>query len=330
MAFGAFAGTGSAAPKSKYYDLSKVPEPTITGAEIIAGLEEFVTMFPLRSQGTPTNVAASEFLEDEARANGFKTNILRLPSGSVVPGQETVRVVRAIKKGTTKPDEWIVFGAHYDIVPGLMATVQGAYDNGAGTNMLRFFGKVFGKMKTNRSIVLLWFDGEENGLLGSAVYAEQLLQEGQKIHAMLGLDMVGIGYPAPYCICIFHGQNFPRDLKALPIIDYVNFDYLDFPKGNGGTGAQETTLGLGQGHVCSCGPNPRTSDERSFATRGFFTMRWSGMKAAADYLGYHQPWDTVPFMEATARGRANLEQGTENTFLSVYYTTFVLDNLKKI
>ena len=74
-------------------------------------------------------------------------------------------------------------------------------------------------------------------------------------------------------------------------------------------------------------PNIRNSDESNFAERGYFTMRWTGMRTAADYPGYHQPWDTVPFMEAVAGIRENLEEGTENTFLSAYYTTMVLDNL---
>jgi hypothetical protein len=56
-------------------------------------------------------------------------------------------------------------------------------------------------------------------------------------------------------------------------------------------------------------------------------MRWTGMRTASDYPGYHQPWDTIPFMELVAGSRENLEQGTENTFLSAYYTTLVLDHL---
>jgi hypothetical protein len=177
----------------------------------------------------------------------------------------------------------------------------------------------------NRSIALLWFDGEEQGLLASDIYAEQLKEKGQKITAAFGFDMVGIGYPARYCICVYHG---PLDAGlAVPIIDYVNEDFLKFPMGNGGpTAAEKWPLGT-EGHVCNCGPNIRNSDESNFAERGYFSMRWTGMRTAADYPGYHQPWDTVQFMELVAGGRATLEEGTENTFLSAYYTAFVIDNL---
>lgn len=309
--------TASAAPR--YVDLDDVPKPKVSGAEIIAGLEEFVDAYPLRVTGTAQNAAAAEFLAGEAKKYGFKSRILEVDAG----GQQ-VKVVEAIKQGTTKPDEWITFISHYDTVE---QTIQGAYDDGSGTNMMRYFAKAFSKVKTNRSIVLLWFDAEEQGLLASQAYAEMLKKRGQKIAAGLGFDMVGIGYPARYCICIYHGPA-PQDIgKAVPIIQYVNFDFLEFPEGNGGPAATEKwPLGTTP-HVCSCGPNIRNSDESNFAEQGFFTMRWTGMRTALDYPGYHQPWDTVPFMEQVAGSRDILEKGTENTFLSAYYTAFVIDNL---
>jgi hypothetical protein len=205
--------------------------------------------------------------------------------------------------------------------------VQGAYDDGSGTNMVRYFGKAFSKIRTKRSIALLWFDAEEEGLVASEAYTKRLKKRRQKVFAGLGFDMVGIGFPARYCICVYHGPN-PRDARtAVPLIDYVNFDYLDFPKGDGGGAATEKWPMGTKGHVCSCGPHIRNSDESNFAKAGYFTMRWTGMRTALDYPGYHQPWDTVPFMELVAGGRRTLERGTQNTFRSAYYTGLVLDNL---
>lgn len=314
-------GSATAAKAPRYYDLNKVPKPKINGAEIIAGLEELVDRYPMRQSTLPfDNVGTSEFLAEEAKKYGFKTRILELETNDAAT--PTVRVVEAIKRGTTKPDEWIAFISHYDTVE---QTIQGAYDDGSGTNIMRYFAKAFSKMKMNRSIALLWFDGEEQGLLASDIYAEQLEAKGQKITAAFGFDMVGIGYPARYCICVYHG---PLDAGlAVPVIDHVNKYFLKFPMGNGGpTAAEKWPLGT-EPHVCNCGVNIRNSDESNFAERGYFTLRWTGMRTAADYPGYHQPWDTVQLMEAVAGSRANLEAGTENTFLSAYYTTFVFDNM---
>ncbi len=313
----------SAGPPS-YIDLDKVPKPKITGKQIINGLEEFVDRFPLRQNGTPTNIEAAQFLAKESRRFGFKSRILELRAGTP---ERDVLVVEAVKKGTTKPNEWIAFVAHYDVVAGGGFTVQGAYDDGSGTNIMRYFARAFSKVKTNRSIALLWFDAEENGLVASEAYSERLAKQGQKIQVAFGFDMVGIGYPARYCICIYHGPMPSDASRAVPIIDHVNFDYLRFPKGDGGpTAAERWPLGT-KPHVCSCGVNIRNSDEQNFAQHGWFTMRWTGMRTARDYPGYHLPWDTVPFMELVAGGRKLLEKGTENTFVSAYYTAFVLDNL---
>ena len=325
---GAPGATKSVKPSSDFIDLKSVPKPKTTGAEIVAGLEDFVERFPLRTNGLPNNIAASEFLAEEAKKNGFKSRIIEFE----VPGTpaRTVRAVEAVKRGTVKPDEWIGFVAHYDSAIGSppgVASVQGAYDDASGTNMVRFFGKEFSKIKTNRSIALLWFDAEENGLLASQAYVDMVAKKKQKFAAVFGFDMVGIGYPARYCICIYNGP-MPEDAAwAVPIAEYVNFEFLKFPEGNGGpTSAEKWPLGT-DGHICLCGPNIRNSDERNFAAAGYKTMRWTGMRTAMDYPGYHAPWDTVPFMEAVAGSRENLEMGTENTFVSAYYTTFVVDNL---
>jgi len=329
VAVPAFIGVGQAArggvPAPNYIKLDKVPKPDVTGKEIMVGLEEFVDKFPMRQNGLPNNASAADFLADEAKGYGFKTRILELEIASNPP--RTVRVVEAVKKGTTKPNEWISFIAHYDVIAGAGVTVQGAYDDGSGTNILRYFGKAFSKVKTNRSIALLWFDAEENGLLASQAYTEMLKKKGQKVQAGFGFDMVGIGYPARYCICVYHGAR-PQDAAiANSITDYVNFKYLKFPEGDGGPAAAEKwPLGT-EGHVCACGPNIRNSDEQKFSAAGYYTMRWTGMRTAVDYPGYHQPWDTVPFMEMVAGGRENLEKGIENTFLSAWYTTHVVDNL---
>jgi hypothetical protein len=312
-----------------FADLSKFPKPKITGAEIIGGLEQFVDDYPLRQNGLPNNIAAGQALLDEAKGYGFKTKVWEFPAG---PGSvRTVRVFEAVKEGTTRANERIGLIAHMDAVApdGVGITAQGAYDPASGANMLRYFGKAFSKIKTKRSIALLWFDAEENGLLASKAYVENVVKKENGPHytAGFGFDMVGIAYPAPYCMCIYHGTNLPEDAKiGVPIVDYVNKDFLKFPMGDGAPATSKWPRGI-EGHVCNCGQNIRNSDESSFANAGIFTMRWTGMRTASDYPGYHFPWDTVPFMEVVAGSRENLEQGTQNTFNSAYYTTLLVDSL---
>lgn len=322
--------TPDAVGKYNFRNLKKVPKPKVTGKELVNGLEEFVTKFPLRQNGLPGNDGAAAFLSKEAKKYGFKSRIRTLEVEQFGAIPRNAKVVEAIKRGKKKPNEWIAFVAHYDAVApdGAGLTVEGAYDPASGANMLRYFGKVFSKIKTNRSIALLWFDAEENGLLASRAYADMLKKKGQKIQVAMGFDMVGIGYPAPYCICVYHGTN-PEDAElGVPLIDYVHFKYLKFPEGDGGGSASQKWPIGGEPHVCNCGPNIRNSDESSFARQGYFSLRWTGMRTASDYPAYHQAWDTVEFMDVVAGGRKNLEKGSLNTFRGAYYTAMVLDQLK--
>ena len=121
-----------------FRNLKKVPKPNVTGKEIINGLEQFVTKFPLRQNGLPGNEGAAKFLAKEAKGYGFKSKIrnYEVQDGPIT---RNVKVVESVKRGTKKPNEWIAFVAHYDAVApdGAGATIEGAYDPASGANMLR-------------------------------------------------------------------------------------------------------------------------------------------------------------------------------------------------
>jgi hypothetical protein len=99
-------------------------------------------------------------------------------------------------------DEWVIIGAHYDHVGdgrngGLDEAGQGqihngADDNGSGTAAALELAAHFAHSKDNRrSLLFLWFAGEEIGLLGSAWYRAQPLVPHASVAAMINLDMVG-------------------------------------------------------------------------------------------------------------------------------------------
>jgi N-acetylated-alpha-linked acidic dipeptidase len=73
--------------------------------------------------------------------------------------------------GSTYPDEWIIRGNHHD------AWVNGAEDPVSGAVALLEEARSYGTLlkqgwKPKRTIVLCFWDGEEEGLLGSTVWAE--------------------------------------------------------------------------------------------------------------------------------------------------------------
>lgn len=321
---GAPAGAGHQA--GPYFDLAALPGPNVTGPQIFERLQNFVNTYPYRLTGNPTEIAAGLHLRDEMKSLGYEAKIVSLVDGQVgttvecadCPGAG-IKAVVGIKKGTTRPDDWIMLVGHYDTVP---QTIYGAYDNGAGTNFIRMMARELADVPTNRSVVFTFFNGEEEGLVASSRYATYLKNKGQKITAVLGFDMVGISYPvapekqvAASCLCMFHGA---ADKAAFePLLSHVNYDFLGFPGQDKMRTSREVRL---------VGANDRNSDERSFANQGFPTMRWAGMRRAADYPAYHLPNDTIETILTTAGGQSYYEQGLENTLKSVYYTALAVDN----
>ena len=140
-----------------------------------------------------------------------------------------LEAVTATKKGTTKPDELVVMGAHFDTLP---QSIEGTYDNGTGTAMVLGLARSFAKVKTQRTLVFSLYNGEEEGALASDEQAKAYKAAGRKVQAYLGFDMVGIAWPLggtatdKNCLCMWRGT---RDDGFDELLAEVNFCYLKFP-----------------------------------------------------------------------------------------------------
>ena len=91
--------------------------------------------------------------------------------------------------------EVIVYSAHFDHlgVNNKGEIYYGADDNASGTAALVEIGEAFIKQQKDlkRSILILWFSGEEIGLFGSKYYADQPLIPLDQTVANINLDMIG-------------------------------------------------------------------------------------------------------------------------------------------
>ena len=114
-------------------------------------------------------------------------------------------VVGIIQSGNREfRNEYIAIGAHFDHVgmggpgtgsrkPDTLGIHQGADDNASGTaGLLEIAQKLASqKSRLKRSILLLAFDAEEKGLLGSKYFVEHSSVNLDNVITMLNLDMIG-------------------------------------------------------------------------------------------------------------------------------------------
>ncbi|WP_324679253.1 M28 family metallopeptidase [Hymenobacter sp. GOD-10R] len=111
--------------------------------------------------------------------------------------RQTSKNVLAVLPGTTRANEYIIYSAHWDHF-GVGKTIagdsiyNGAVDDGTGLAALLSIAEAFQKAKEKpaRSIIFLAVTGEEQGLLGSAYYAQHPPFPLNKTVADLNMDML--------------------------------------------------------------------------------------------------------------------------------------------
>lgn len=165
-------------------------------------------------------------------------------------------------KGSEKPDEIIIIGAHFD---GHDIS-QGAMDDAAGACIVMEVARVLAKYQgyLKRTVRFICFSAEEIGLIGSHAYINQHKDIVKKIKFMLNLDGAGRaarpgmmlqGFPEmiPFLKQLIKNMNYP-----VPVEDRLGMysDYFPFvlegvPSGTlaGGKAFREFASGRGFGHT---------------------------------------------------------------------------------
>jgi Zn-dependent M28 family amino/carboxypeptidase len=133
-----------------------------------------------------------------ANKPGFKGKDLGLNLTTTLHNKITYKTsknVVAVLPGTTRPQEYIIYSAHWDhlgIGPAVAgdSIYNGALDNASGCAGLLAIANGFmqAKEKPQRSIVFLAVTGEEQGLLGSDYYAQHPLYPLKNTVADINMD----------------------------------------------------------------------------------------------------------------------------------------------
>jgi hypothetical protein len=151
-------------------------------------------------------IEGERFLEaDRAKTRQYlRQRLVRL--GFQVKEQSFAQGVNLVARWPGITPRWVL-GAHYDTVQGS----PGADDNGTGVAALLALAEGYAGGKP--PIEWVFFDQEEQGLLGSLAYVDRLRLTGElaAIRGAIVLDMIGSACYEPGC------QRYPKGLaEALP------------------------------------------------------------------------------------------------------------------
>jgi Zn-dependent M28 family amino/carboxypeptidase len=141
-------------------------------------------------------------LRDQAAKKGFKPVPMGLNASASVTNtirRSTSNNIFALLPGTERPDEFVFYMAHWDHL-GRDTTLDGdqiyngAFDNATGTANLLELAEAFVSLDEGpaRSIVFFATTAEEQGLLGSAFYAETPIYPPEKTVAAINMDGANI------------------------------------------------------------------------------------------------------------------------------------------
>ena len=196
-------------------------------------------------QGNTAYEAAAVYLIDELESFGLEVDAQRFEFTDIFGNQNPESYnICGFRYGSEVPDEWMVFGAHFDVAPpanALLAdphltgmrtygTGVGAYDNSAGTSMVLTVAEAMSGFDTRRTMVFCFWSGEEGGKRGSDYWTDYYVKEDNPdvtVTNYINLDMAGVNWPggggAP------HGDpatevdpdGYPKDEEVWPMRVYL-------------------------------------------------------------------------------------------------------------
>ena len=164
-------------------------------------------------QGNAAYEDAAQYLIGNLESFGLEVIVQRFTYDSLMTGAQNPEAynICGYRFGDVNPDEWMVFGAHFDIAPpvngGMLdphifgrtyGTRVGAYDNTAGTAMVLTVAEAMANFNTRNTMVFCLWSGEEGGKRGSDFWTDYWVKEDNpnvEVTNYVNLDMAGVNWP---------------------------------------------------------------------------------------------------------------------------------------
>lgn len=111
----------------------------------------------------------------------------------------------------------LIICAHYDSRGEDRSDLApGADDNASGVAVLLETARVLAQAGIEPRVTLAFFGGEEDSLLGSSAFVEELLSEHLPLRGVINVDMVGYDEYGPQDIVVFtNPQSVPLALEVI-------------------------------------------------------------------------------------------------------------------
>jgi hypothetical protein len=198
----------------------------------------------------------------------------------------------AIKEGKSKKERIIIVNAHYDTISvskdgrfhyeDWNTPAPGANDDASGISALLEIARVLSEFETEATIHFIAFAGEEQGLIGSTLYAEKMKNLSKNVEAVITMDMIsnvkgGNGFLESSRVRVF--SEDPNDSPSRELARYVKrIGERILPSMNVDLIFRADRFGRGGDHT-------------PFVLEGFPGIRFT--EARENYSIQHSPEDTI-------------------------------------
>lgn len=150
-------------------------------------LQEFENL-GVKTTGSQANTNALNWLKAKYQSYGYSAN--QITEDAFTFGNINSKNLIITKTGTLYPNIYVIICGHYDTITG-----PGVSDNGSGTSIILEAARILKDIPTEYSIKFIHFSGEEQGLHGSAHYADNVVFQNNvrqlNIRVVFNIDQVG-------------------------------------------------------------------------------------------------------------------------------------------
>ncbi|WP_336960746.1 M28 family peptidase [Chryseobacterium contaminans] len=159
----------------------------VTQTNITTNLQEFGNL-GIKKTGSQANVNTLNWIKNKYLSYGYTAS--QITESPFTYGSVTSKNLIITKTGTLYPNKYVIICGHFDTING-----PGVNDNGSGTSIILEAARILQNVPTEYSIKFIHFSGEEQGLIGSSHYVNNVAyQNGVRkldIKLVFNLDQVG-------------------------------------------------------------------------------------------------------------------------------------------